>query len=468
VTSTADTFHALLPIVEQRLSAYLKNAEAREGRVIQLESPEVLEERLGLSDWIARGGMDAMALDQWLEQYLEATTKLHHPGYIGHQIAVPMVGSSLADCINGFTNNGMAVHEMGPPAVALELAVLRWMSAHVGYGEEGGGVLTHGGSLANLTALLAARAVIAPDAWENGVPRDLVLVAADTAHYSIARSTAILGLGSSSIRSTPTKDDGTIDVSALSATLDACSAEGKRVMAVVASACNTATGCIDDLQAMGEICTDRDLWFHVDGAHGASALLSDKHRGALRGIEMADSVVWDAHKMLHTSALCAAVLLKRETDFAKAFHQDVSYLGNPGFAKGPDLFHRAVECTKVPLGLKLFLNLAIHGEAAMTQRIDDLYARAKQAAALFREHSQIDVPLEPQTNIVLFRVGDSSTAQRELRSRLMERGNFYITAVAHGGVDYLRLTVMNPATSVEDLERLISELLALAGLMTSS
>lgn len=465
MSSTSETFRTLLPIVEQRLLDYLQKAEAREGRVVHLQSPEALDAKLEISDWIQCGGMDANALDTWLKQYLEATTRLHHPGYIGHQVAVPMVGASLADCINGFTNNGMAVHEMGPPAVALELAVLRWMCAHVGYGKGSGGVLTHGGSLANLTALLAARAAIVPDAWENGVPNDLVLVAADTAHYSIERSAGILGLGSTSFRPTPTLDDGTIDISALSATLDACTSEGKRVMAVVANACNTATGCIDDLHAMGEICEAHGVWFHVDGAHGASALLSKKHRGALRGIEMADSVIWDAHKMLHTSALCAAVLLKRETDFAKAFHQDVSYLGNPGFNKGPDLFHRAVECTKVPLGLKVFLNLAIHGEAAMTERIDALYARTKEAAALFGEHPQFQVPVEPQTNIVLFRVGDSGTVQRELRSRLMEQGDFYITAADHGGVDYLRLTVMNPATSLDDLRRLMDELL---GLVVSS
>lgn len=468
MNSASETFRTLLPVVEQRLLDYLQKSEAREGKVVQLESPKTLDCRLGISAWIQRGGMHADALDGWLEQYLEATTRLHHPGYIGHQVSVPMVGAALADCINGFTNNGMAVHEMGPPAVALELAVLRWMCAHVGYGETSGGVLTHGGSLANLTALLAARAAIAPDAWENGVPHDLVLVAADTAHYSIERCTGILGLGSSSFRPTPTLADGTIDISVLNATLDACTTEGKRVMAVVANACNTATGCIDDLQAMGEICAARGIWFHVDGAHGASALLSKKHRGALRGIEMADSVIWDTHKMLHTSALCAAVLLKRETDFAKAFHQDVSYLGNPGFNKGPDLFHRTVECTKVPLGLKLFLNLAIHGEAAMTERIDALYQLAKHAAALFAEHSKFQVPFEPQTNIVLFRVGESTTDQRELRNRLMEQGNFYITAADHGGVNYLRLTVMNPATSMDDICQLRDELLAITDGLPSS
>jgi len=461
LASPTQTYRALLPIVEQRLFDYLEQAEARKGKVIQLKSPAELSDQLQIPQWIQSGGMDAEALNTWLQQYLEATTRLHHPGYIGHQVAVPMAGSSLADCINGVTNNGMAVHEMGPPAVALELDVLRWMCDHIGYGADSGGVLTHGGSLANLTALLAARAAIAPDAWELGVPQDLVLVAADTAHYSISRSAGILGLGSASVRPTPTHANGTIESKALAHTLDTCIAQGKRVMAVVASACNTATGCIDDLQTIGSMCSERQIWFHVDGAHGASALLSNKHRGALAGIDMADSVIWDAHKMLHTSALCAAVLLKRESDFAKAFHQDVSYLGNPGFQKGPDLFHRAVECTKVPLGLKLFLNLAIHGEAAMTERLDALYARTKEAAALFREHPQFQVPFEPQTNILLFRVGAAETVQRELRSRLMEAGNFYITAADHGGVDYLRLTVMNPATSIDDLHRLMDELLAI-------
>ena len=97
----------------------------------------------------------------------------------------------------------------------------------------------------------------------------------------------------------------------------------------------------------------------------------------------------------------------------------------------------------------------------MTERIDALYALTREAAALFREHPEFQVPLEPQTNIVLFRVGGSTTDQRELRSRLMEQGDFYITAADHGGVDYLRLTVMNPATSLDDIRKLMDALVSL-------
>lgn len=465
--SSPQAFQALLRITEQRLTAYQESAAKRERRVITLRGPEDLAAAMDLPRWIAEGGMDEKAFDAFLEQYLDLTTCLHHPGYIGHQVAPPMSGASIADAVNGVTNNGMAVHEMGPPAVALELEVLRWMCGHIGLPEGCGGVLTHGGSLANLTALLAARAAVAPDAWMEGVPQNLVLVAPDTSHYSVARSAGILGLGAKAVRPVATEIDGTMIPTALEEVLDACTAKGEQVMAVVANASNTTTGALDDLESLGRICNDRKVWFHVDGAHGASALLSAKHRGALQGIERADSVIWDAHKMLHTSALCAAVLVRRECDLAAAFHQDASYLGNADRNKGPDLFHRAFECTKVPLGLKVFLNLALHGEQSMADRIDHVYAQAKVAAQVFRE-AGFEVPFEPQTNILLFRVGGEDLEQAALREQLMEDGNFYITAAKHRGRDYLRLTVIQPSTTTRDFISLTRQLLLAANLPTTA
>src|SRR5262249_55711828 len=169
------------------LSLFIEHSRAGEGRVLrQTPLPELVRE-LELDRWIRRGGMDGAAFGRFLERYLADCTRLNHPNYMGHQVAVPMFPSALADLVHGTLNNGMAVYEMGAAAVAVETAVVDWMLAQVGWrpaaapfgaaGGAAGGVLTHGGSLANLTALLAARAAAAPDAWKEGVPRDLAVLA---------------------------------------------------------------------------------------------------------------------------------------------------------------------------------------------------------------------------------------------------------------------------------------------------
>src|SRR5690606_37004977 len=273
-----------------------------------------------------------------------------------HQTATPDFPAALADFVHGVINNPVNSDEMGAAAATVEFEVLRWMLEKVGF-PAGGGVLTHGGSLANLTALLAARARAVPEAWDEGVPGDLVILASPSAHYSISRAASILGLGQRAVVPLETDELGRIDPSRLP------DISGRRVMALVAAACSTGTGLYDDLRAIGEWCREHGVWFHVDGAHGASALLSDRHAHLLDGLGLADSVIWDAHKMLRTSALAAAVLVRREGDLDAAFKQEASYLfyGDQGF----DQIVRTVECTKAELGLKVFLNLAWRGERGL-------------------------------------------------------------------------------------------------------
>ena len=143
--------------------------------------------------------MDAAALEEWLPRYLDATVRLHHPGSMAHQVAVPSTGAAVADLIHGATNNPMAIYEMGAAGATIEREVVRWMLDKVGFGSGAAGVLTSGGSLANLTALLAARAHVAPDAWRAGTPSDLALLAPPSAHYSVRRAAAILGLGEDAV-----------------------------------------------------------------------------------------------------------------------------------------------------------------------------------------------------------------------------------------------------------------------------
>ncbi|MEV0592034.1 pyridoxal phosphate-dependent decarboxylase family protein [Nonomuraea cavernae] len=446
-----EEFTEAADITVRELAAYVDESQRGAVPVIRRESPRELAERLGLRDLIRDGGMTPGTYQEFLRTFLAEGTRLHHPAYLGHQSASPDFPAALADFIHGATNNPMAIYEMGASAATVEFEVLRWMLAKVGL-PAGGGVLTHGGSLANLTALLAARARVAPDAWENGVPGDLVILAPPSAHYSVSRAASILGLGQRSLVPLETDALGRIDVSRLP------EISGKRVMALVASACATGTGLHDDLRTLGAWCRERGVWFHVDGAHGASALLSDRHRHLLDGIGQADSVIWDAHKMLRTSSLAAAVLVREEGDLDAAFRQAASYLfyGDQGF----DLIGRAVECTKAELGLKIFLNLAWRGERGLGDYVARQYATAHRFWELAAQRPGFDLPYEPESNIVCFRYGDVD--QAAIRERLLLDGTFHLTSTELNGTRHLRVTVMAPATDDKTLEALLDEIAAVA------
>ena len=349
----------------ETLASYVEQSAAGAHPALARPAPADVVASLDLRPLLRDGGLDVESFGPWLERYLADSTRLHHPGELAHQVGVPDVGSALADVVHGVANQPMSIYEMGAAAAAVERAVLDWMVEQVGWdAESAGGVLTHGGSLANLTALLAARAKAAPAAWAGGVPGDLAILAPPSAHYSIGRAAGILGLGSDAIVPLEVDELERVRVDRLEHALDRAREAGRRPIALVAAACATSTGLYDDLRGIGEFCRARGIWLHVDGAHGASALLSERLRGRLDGIELADSVIWDAHKMLRTSALCAAVLVRRRFDLPAAFQQHASYLDfdNPD---GVDAIDRQVECTKAELGLKLFLNLAFRGERGL-------------------------------------------------------------------------------------------------------
>ena len=242
------------------------------------------------------------------DDILAATLHIHHPRNLGHQVAPPLPIAALCDLVAALTNQAMAVYETGPSATMIERQVLQWMGELIGW-ETSAGVLTSGGAQANLTALLAARQCAAGwDVWQQGVSAGapLRILASEHAHYSVSRATGIMGLGTDAVIKVATDDQGRMDVTALRAAWQQCQAQGLKAFAVVATAGCTPTGSIDPLFEIGTFCRENKLWFHVDGAHGASTLLSSIHRQALRGIELADSVVWDGHKLLYMSATVSA------------------------------------------------------------------------------------------------------------------------------------------------------------------
>jgi L-2,4-diaminobutyrate decarboxylase len=442
---------------------YVRRSQDGEGPAVSAPALAELTDELDLRRLLRDGGLEVDGLEGWLERLLERTTRLHHPGEMAHQVAVPDVPAALADLLHGAINQPMSIYEMGPAAGAMEAAVVDWMVERIGWDAGAGGVLTHGGSLANLTCLLAARAGAAPDAWRDGVPGDLAVLAPPSAHYSVMRSVAMLGLGERAV--IPLEVDGheRIVPAALEASLERASAAGLRPMALVAAACATSTGLHDDLEAVGRFCRERGVWFHVDAAHGASALLSPQHRGLMQGIEQADSVVWDAHKMLRTSSLCAAALVRDVRRLDAAFQQEASYLiYEDAQASGPDLLGRQVECTKAALGLKVFLNLAFRGERGLGDYVAQQYRKTVRFWELISAREGFECLCRPESNILCFRYGRDPALQVELRELLLAEGRFHLSSTEVSGVRWLRMAVMAPASSDQTIEELLDAIERLA------
>jgi len=460
-------------IVSQELDRYLRESLAGGKRVIHQPPIERLVEELELARHAAEGGLSGEKLAGFLRRYLESTTRLHHPAYLAHQVAVPHPSGALASMVDGLTNNAMAIYEMGPAATAIEFFVISWMLEKVGWtpapprrqataAAGGGGVLTHGGSLANLTALLAARGRVAPETWSRGAPADLALLAPAESHYSIARAAGIMGIGRNAVYALPVDSGGRIRPEEIAGVHRRARDDGRRPFALVANACSTAVGLYDPLEEIGAACRDLGVWLHVDGAHGASALVSPKLRGLLRGIQLADSTVWDAHKLLRTPTLCAAVLVRDARTLDGAFEQDASYLFHEKEQPGFDSIHRTVECTKAGLGLRFFAVLAAMGERGLAEYVERQSALAAEAHEYISRQPGFACAVAPQSNILCFRVQGGDELQLSIRDALIAAGTHYLSTAEFAGRRYLRIAFMNPATTMDVVADLVERIRQIA------
>lgn len=401
------------------------------------------------------------------DEVIPDCNQLYHPRYAGHQVSAPLPAAIWTESLTAALNQSLAVAEMSPTGTALEHRVVRWMCDLAGYGAESGGTLTSGGTEATLTGLLAARSSVIPDVWTNGVGAEPpVVVCGEHAHYAVARAVGEMGLGLRNVVVVPSRD-WRMDTDALVEVLDRLHAERRRVMAVVATAGSTATGSFDDLETIGALCGERDIWLHVDGAHGASALLSERHRHRLAGIARARSIAWDPHKMMLLPLSAGVVLVRDERDLEGAFSQRAPYLFHGGDGERVwDQGVRSFLCSRRADVLKLWVAFQRYGTRGMGALYDGLCDVTMQMHDLLSAHPSFQVLHAPECNILCFRwLGDGTlndaeldTINRDLRERYNRSGAGWITATNLGGRRVLRVTIMNPRTGAADVAAIVAGL----------
>jgi L-2,4-diaminobutyrate decarboxylase len=454
-----------------RLSDYLNDAlSGKEMPVLPWNEPDQLAKLFSFDS----GGGDEEPLDAFIKRIIDNSIHIHHPHYIGHQVTSPLPATALVQFCTTLLNNGAAIYEMGPVNMAMEKNVIKKFGSLIGYTTRFDGIFTHGGTAGNLTGMLAARQVKTDyNIWEDGV-RDKNrpgYMISEQAHYSVGRNVKIMGLGDDSIIKVPVDDHFRMRTDLLEDIKSVAEKKGIRIISIVASSCSTATGSYDNLEAIADFSEKHGLWMHVDGAHGMGVLFSEKYRDRINGIERADSVVIDFHKMLLVPALNTLVMFRNGERSFETFAQKASYL----FQKSQNNVWynsaiRTIECTKSAMGIIAYTAMKYYGNSYYRYYIDSRYDLATAFALTVRSDKQLQLAADPESNIVCFRFAPQgfndlilNRINSEIRSRIIKEGSFYIVQAELEGKTWLRLTIINPVTSDDDLKELLKRILEIGG-----
>jgi L-2,4-diaminobutyrate decarboxylase len=430
-------------LAHQTVDALFDHVEGIAGRrVVDWQTSDELRARVRIDD---RGGAEGMGLVSLL---MDNAIQLHHPAYMGHQVCPPFPTAVIADLVISTLNQSTAVFEMSPIGTVIEQEVVRWLADRVGYPATSLGTAVSGGSAANLTALLAARA-----RWNDSGragKRPVILCSAD-AHYSIARAASIMGID---VVKVATDSEHRLDLDALDAAL-----RDTDVMAIVATSGSTATGAFDDLRAIAALRDKYDTWLHVDAAHGASVVLSERLRPLVDGLDLADSLAWDPHKMLWMSLSLGVLLVRDGRWLRRAFEADAPYLFNAERA-GDNIGEMTIQCSKRADAVKLWLTLQMFGTQPFVSAMEHVTDLTRYLYDAVMASSDLEAMHVPVFNIFCFRHRSDDATNAELRERLIRSGQAWITSTVLKGLRVLRVTMINPRTERGDVDRMLAALLS--------
>ena len=403
-------------------------------------------------------------LPELMEKVMAHSVNFHSKGYVGHQVAVTLPVTVLTSAMMAYMNNCTTVYELGMAGNAMEKVVISHLAEKFGYNKGATGFVVSGGSMGNLTALVTARTSSGID--EKDYHRLAVMVSGE-AHYSVERAAKIMGIRSENIIKVPVGDDFGIRPELLESTYQKAVSDGKIVFCVVGCACTTSVGAFDDLEAVADFAEQHQLWFHVDGAHGGAVIFSEKYKYLIKGIERSDSLIVDFHKMMMTPPLSTAIIYNAGNRKVNEFSPKAAYLWQDQLSE--EWWNSAkhtLECTKPITILHTYAIMRLYGDEIYQQNVDRLFDMGKQFAEMIKAEKDMELALEPMSNIVCFRYlskkEDADEINKKISEKLLEDGSYYVVSTTVRGKFYLRITIMNPFTDRACLEALISKIKKIA------
>jgi glutamate/tyrosine decarboxylase-like PLP-dependent enzyme len=386
----------------------------------------------------ARGHDPDTVLGWFRDTLAPACISADSPRFLSFMPCAPTKASQLFDIVISASAICGSDWLEAAGAIYAENQALRWLADLAGFPPAAGGCFVSGGSAGNLSALVAARSAAAerrdrPTRWKVAL--------ADQAHSSLVNTLRIMDVDPLVV---PTGPDDRLTGEALRATLDADPDAGS-VCAVVATAGTTNTGTIDDLTAVADVAHEHDVWVHVDGAYGLAGLASRTVRGKFRGIERVDSFVVDPHKWLFAPFDCAALLYRDPAAARRAHAQHAPYLDPIRANEAWDPADYAYHLTRRVRGLPFWFSLAVHGTDAYRDAIDATLAIACDAARRIEAAPHLELVLDPELTVVVFRRLGWDAEQNQAWSDTMLRDQrAFVLPTTHHGESVLRMVFLHP------------------------
>jgi aromatic-L-amino-acid decarboxylase len=418
-----------------------------------------------LDDVLPEIGQDPIAaLDEICREMIDKGFHVPAAKYFGLMNPTPTYMGFLAETLVAALNPQLATLARSQLASKIELETIRWMAERVGWPREFGGTFTSGGNEANFSGLALALAAKFPRAIEEGVASaggQPVVYVSNESHHSLDKSVGLLGIGRRALRRIVVNDKLRMDAASLEAAITEDRRSGRKPFCVVATAGTTNSGIVDNLAATAEVCRHHDLWMHVDGAYGAAAVFSDKHRFLVRGIELADSITIDPHKWLAVPFAAGVILTRHPKILETAFSVAAPYMPKAVGARLPDNARISTQWTRRMNSLKLWLTLRVHGRRAYEEHIDRQLRLAHEFASWVEGSEHFALVMRPTLPIVNFRVKSNAldpdqvaTLHAAIVDEVTRDGQLWISDTLVNGQSVLRIMVISYLTEERHLRDL--------------
>jgi glutamate/tyrosine decarboxylase-like PLP-dependent enzyme len=445
-----------LAAVLHRVRSYLDGSES----IVEFIPQSSLRKTADLNLPLEGLGLDTVISD--IDQYLRYSVRTDHPGFMNPLWGGINISALAGEILASVTNNSMYTYELSPFATLIEQGLIRRMCDMIGFGD-GNGTLTTGGSNGNMIGMMCGRYHADPLGQQRGFDcQNLVCYVSAESHYSVLMAANVLGIGFENVIKVPCDDEGRIRSDKLNEEIHRTKSNGKTPFCVVATAGTTVRGAFDPIKEIAAICSDHDIWFHVDAAWGGSCMFSAKLRSLMDGVELADSVCWDAHKMMGVPLICSAFLIKRPEILRKiCSHGDVAHYLFHGETEDVDLGRISLQCGRRNDALKLFLAWREIGDAGWARQIESYIELADYLQSSVNSHSKLEMMSQRVWSNVCFRYTtegiDHNDVNNQIRERLVKSGNFMVSKSNVNDDVILRSVIANPGVTEESLDQYIDE-----------